>query len=500
MVRLDTEDPRSTLAAKLAGHTPLLFPVQSLDHKSSNQAMIHAAGLWVHYVFRQWLGGFPRSVFLRLMQILSLVAFLVAGTGPSAVADLTAEEKQAVTELQRMHQELTENKLFGASAVPYIAQFRKSLSRKAAASLKVQLAIAVVQIDRGVNVRREAVTLATRMKTSWAAWKTALVAELVFGDADEAILVVARFQRAVLSVVNAEETDPAVLKDCRQQLLWVKDATNQLAILPDVSESGVNRIVNNPEAEDVINANDQQEIASAAEARRDKDADFAVQLKATLQEQTEVIGRELDSLETAIPNEMQMLSAEYIKKLTELKPLGAAVSAARAVSSAAESAVSSINSRLSAARSKANSIDEDEEPGAKIAAEAAVDVLEGQLAAARADAAAARAEESRAESVYCLKLGESQRVYATAANVVNFAKHRVLLLRREFEGVISDSIAIQERFRKIEVLIGRLLQDFPPMPTFVRRKTSREMALEETRMIAKKLQISVKDVFAEISR
>jgi hypothetical protein len=84
--------------------------------------------------------------------------------------------------------------------------------------------------------------------------------------------------------------------------------------------------------------------------------------------------------------------------------------------------------------------------------------------------------------------------------VVNFAKHRVLLLRREFEGVISDSIAIQERFRKIEVLIGRLLQDFPPMPTFVRRKTSREMALEETRMIAKKLQISVKDVFADISQ
>jgi len=463
--------------------------------------MIHAAVLWIQYVFRQWLGGFPRLVFLQLMQILSLVAFLVAGTGQSAVADLTAEEKQAVTELQRMHQELTENKLFGASAVPYIAQFRKSLSRKAAASLKVQLAIAVVQIDRGVNVRREAVTLATRMKTSWAAWKTALVAELVFGDADEAIVVVARFQRAVLSVVKAEKTDPAVLKDCRQQLLWVKDATNQLAILPDVSESGVNRIVNNPEAEDVINANpDQHEIALAAEARRDKDADFAVQLKATLQEQTEVIGRELDSLETAIPNEMQMLSAEYIKKLTELKPLGAAVSAARAVSSAAESAVSSINSRLSAARSKANSIDEDEEPGAKIAAEAAVDVLEGQLAAARADAAAARAEESRAESVYCLKLGEMQRVYATAANVVNFAKNRVLLLRREFEGVISDSIAIQERFRKIEVLIGRLLQDFPPMPTFVRRKTSREMALEETRMIAKKLQISVKDVFADISQ
>ncbi|MFN9287951.1 MAG: hypothetical protein ACK6EB_07745, partial [Planctomyces sp.] len=108
--------------------------------------------------------------------------------------------------------------------------------------------------------------MATRMKTSWAAWKTALVAELVFGDADEAIVVVARFQRAVLSVVKAEKTDPAVLKDCRQQLLWVKDATNQLAILPDVSESGVNRIVNNPEAEDVINANpDQHEIALAAE-------------------------------------------------------------------------------------------------------------------------------------------------------------------------------------------------------------------------------------------
>jgi len=51
-----------------------------------------------------------------------------------------------------------------------------------------------------------------------------------------------------------------------------------------------------------------------------------------------------------------------------------------------------------------------EEPGAKIAAEVAVDVLEGQLAAARADAVAAKAEESRAESVYCLKLGEMQRV------------------------------------------------------------------------------------------
>jgi|GEM_PF-1136505 len=463
--------------------------------------MSHAAVLGVLSLFSPRLAGSPRPVCLRLMQILSLLAFLLAGTRQSAVADLSDEEKQAVSELQSKHKELSENRLFGASAVPYIAQFKKSLSRRAAASTKVQLALVVVQIDRGVNVRREAVTLASRMKTSWAAWKTALVAELVFGDADEAIVVVSRFQKAVLSAAKAGNTDPAVLKDCRQQLLWVKDATNQLATLPDVSDSVVNRIVNNLEAEDVIHANaGQQEIASAAEARRNKDADFANKLKASLQEQTAVIAKELDSLETAIPSDIQMLSAEYIKKATELKPLGAAVSAARAVSSAAESAVRSINSRLSAARSKASDIDEDEEPGARIAAEAAVDVLEGQLAAAKADAAAARAEESRAESVYCLKLGEMQRIYTAAANVVNFAKNRVLLLRREFEGVISDSIAIQERFRKIETLIGTLLQDFPPMPTFVRRKTSREMALEETRTIAQKLQISVTDVFADISR
>ena len=38
------------------------------------------------------------------------------------------------------------------------------------------------------------------------------------------------------------------------------------------------------------------------------------------------------------------------------------------------------------------------------------------------------------------------------------------------------------------------------MPTFVRRKSSREMELEETRKIVQKLQISVSEAFSEIDR
>jgi hypothetical protein len=418
-----------------------------------------------------------------------------------AWAGLTNEERQAVSSLQELHKELSENELFGPSAAPYIDLAEKSLARKVVASPHVQLALAVVRIDRGINVKRDALSVAVRLKTNWTAWKTALVAELVFGDANEAIAILSKYQKSVLAVLKVAQTDVATRKDSHQQLLWIRDAANQLSILPAASEVAVNRIINSPEAQDVIDANlGQQELDLAAEARRDKDAEFYDRLKAAVVNKTALIEQELDSLETEIPSEIRALSREFNMKEAELRPLAADLSAARSVSSAADSAVNSINRRLSSARSKADDIDEDEEPGAKKAAEAAVDVLEGQLAAARADAAAARSEESRAESVYCFKLGEMQEIYAAAANVVNFGKNRVLRLRREFEDVISGSISLQERFKKNEMMIGALLTEFPPMPTFVRRKTSREMALEETRRIVQKLQLSVDDVFAELTR
>ncbi len=442
-----------------------------------------------------------RHAIQRLISIVCGSVFLLACASERVWAGLSSEERQAVSLLQALHQELSENELFGTSAAPYIDQAEKSLSRKVAVSPHVQLAVAVVRIDRGINVKRDALSVAGRLKTSWTAWKTALVAELVFGDANEAVTILSKYQKSVLTSLKAPQTDAATRKDAYLQLLWIRDAANQLAILPAASEVAVNRILNSPEAQDVIDANlGKQELDIAAEARREKDAEFYDRLQAAVANKTALIEQELDSLETEIPSEIRALSREFNIKEAELKPLAADLSAARAVSSAADSAVNSISRRLSSARSKAADIDEEEEPGAKKAAEAAVDVLEGQLASARADATAARAEESRAESVYCFKLGEMQEIYAAAANVVNFGRNRVLRLRREFEDVISGSIQLQERFKKTETLIGTLLTEFPPMPVFVRRKTSREMALEETRRIVQKLQLSVDDIFSEITR
>ncbi|MEY3175265.1 MAG: hypothetical protein RLZZ436_3179 [Planctomycetota bacterium] len=427
--------------------------------------------------------------------------FLIAYLANSALAGLTNDERQAISSLQAMHKELSENELFGPNAYPYIEQVEKNLNRKTAGSPHVQLALAIVRIDRGINVKREALSVATRLKTNWTAWKTALVPELVFGDANEAVAILSKFQKAVLTAAKSAQADPALRQEACEQLLWIQDAGNQLAILPAASEVAVNRIIDSTEAKDLIATSiGKQQIDRADEARRDKDAEFFDRLKAATANKIAFMEGELEILQTEIPAEIMALSGEFKIKNTELQPLAAALSAARSVSSAADSAVSSINSRLSKARSKADDIDEDEEPGAKKAAEAAVEVLEGQLAAARADAEAARAEETRAESVYCLKLGEMQEIYATAANVVNFGKNRVLRLRREFEDILVGSIQLQEKFKKVELLIGTLLTEFPPMPTFVRRKSSREMELEETRRIVQKLRLSVDEVFSEITR
>ena len=313
---------------------------------------------------------------LRRLTVWTVVLCAVLYCGCSVSADLTDDERQAISDLQSLHKELTDNELFGQSAYTYIKQFEKALNRKTAASSHVQLALVIIRIDRGIDIKRDALNIATRLKTNWTAWKTALVAELVFGDANEAVEILSKYQKAVLTVAKSAEARPVLLQETCRQLLWIRDTGNQLAILPAVSEIQVNRIIDNMESIDLIATNlEVQQIDSADEARRSKDVEFFERLKAATANKIAFIESELTVLEAEVPAEVLALSAEFKIKNTELQPLGAALAAARAVSSAADAAVSSIKSRASKARSKVNEIDENEDPGSKKAAEAAVEVL-----------------------------------------------------------------------------------------------------------------------------
>jgi hypothetical protein len=430
-----------------------------------------------------------------------IFALFFGSVASSACAELTNEERQSMSDLRSMHKELSENNLSGDKADAQINRFKKNLPRKVAASPNIQIAIAVVQIDCGVNPKRDAIAIASRLKTNWTAWKVALVAELVFGDASGAVSILSRFQKAAVTLASSAQIDDPTRKEAIQQLLWIKDAANQLAILPATSDAAVNKIIDSGEAENLIRVNvEGKDLIEADENRRQADEKFKEELQNAVGNKTAFVTEQLASIETELPQQITMLSSDFKNKFTELQPLAASLSAARATSNAADSAVSSIRSRLTTARSKASDIDEDEEPGAKAAAETAVSVLEGQLASARATADAARAEESEAEVVYLLKLVEMQEIYANAANIVNYGKNQVLHLSKEFGDIIEGSLELQEQFSNVEKMIALLLKDFPPMPTFVRRKSSKEMALEETRRIVKKLQLSVDDVFNEIAR
>jgi hypothetical protein len=189
-----------------------------------------------------------------------------------------------------------------------------------------------------------------------------------------------------------------------------------------------------------------------------------------------------------------MLVTDFKARFTELEPLAASLSAAGAVSSDADSAVISLNKTLTTAVRKAKTND----PQKKVAAEVTVQLLEMQLASARAKADTARAEEVEAEFLYQLKLGKMQDIYVSAASAVNSGKSRVKLLRKEFDDVIGNAVELQEAVSKTEKMMSLLLKEFPPIPTLVRKKLAEEMALEETRRIVHKLQLSVDNVFEQI--
>jgi hypothetical protein len=414
---------------------------------------------------------------------------------PAAFADLTNEERESIANLRSVYAELTQNNFYDHAAEARINQFKKNLPKNVAASPNVQIAIVVVQIDRGVNPQRDAIGIATRLKTNCTAWKVALVAELVFGDANGAVSILSRSQKAVVAFANSAEIDDATRKEAIEHLSWIRETANQLAILPATLKGTVDQIIDSSEANDLINANQRPEDLNEADPDRlNKDVEFQKKLQEPIADKTAFIKQELSALEAEMPAQIRMLVTDFKARFTELEPLAASLSAAGAVSSDADSAVISLNKTLTTAVRKAKTND----PQKKVAAEVTVQLLEMQLASARAKADTARAEEVEAEFLYQLKLGKMQDIYVSAASAVNSGKSRVKLLRKEFDDVIGNAVELQEAVSKTEKMMSLLLKEFPPIPTLVRKKLAEEMALEETRRIVHKLQLSVDNVFEQI--
>ncbi len=423
---------------------------------------------------------------MLLKQLLFFIVFLLI-TPRVTVSQENTPSFQALAALEKVHNELIEQEVFGFAAESNIDQVVKTFEKSAQKSASVQLAVCVVKIDRGLDVSRELAGLASRNKTSWTAWRVKVVSALVFDGANSATTVLSVYQKNVLGLIEDANSSETVRKEGIAQLAWIKSTAEEVGTLASASEKNISRIIDNPKATEHLRSIEGRVASAESElAQRLKNQEAALKAAATDAEKTTIIAAELTAIESRVQTEIDAAAVDFTKKLSELEPLAAEVVAAqREASTAARS--------LSSARRDLDRIDEDEDGGetAKATARVLVREMESRLANANADVI-------RAQGPFRQKLGEMEQIYLVAADTLNSAKNRILLIKRDYKSLFAANPDIAIQCTGVENTLGQLLARFPPMPTFVKRKSSKETELEDTRALVSRLQVSVAETFAEL--
>ena len=406
------------------------------------------------------------------------------GTGePNIPAEeVTPEIVDAVKSVAALLQSLQKSNVFGAAAISDIETLTESQTSDIRKSTNFVVAISILKIDRGLDPRADLRRAAAKNPKHWVAWRSYTVSSLVFEGGKAAFKVLKRYQDNVLKM--AEHTTDEEAQTLIGEIMWIQDSAERMASLPSVSDGNISELANNPQLIALLSRGESGVMMEEAQKNKEMhDKNVFEANKKNDEEKLVWIDEEIDRLTNALNQSWADAQQRYSKCEDELAPLRSELSAANGRLSAVRSALSSAESDYRAIKK--------EQTSAKASAQAAIRVLESQEGSAEADVSAAAGP-------YNQKISEMRDIRMAAACYINFVHNSLLLIRANFQKLLEASVPLNQKLKGLESAIVAQLAQMPPMPIVNTKKTRKTQELEETRRIAKELQVDLEKMFQQL--